>query len=86
PSASALIGLAQILDCSTDWLLTGNCRICDIKDFNIQNDTPEYQNLYLQLSKSDQEERLDIIRLKLSRYKKGLSFHLDNQNNDSQLA
>ncbi|MFA9377803.1 MAG: helix-turn-helix domain-containing protein [Lachnotalea sp.] len=87
PSASALIGLAEILNCSTDWLLTGNSRICDTnKISDLRDENYEANNLFTQLTKNDQEEILDIMRLKISKYKKGLSFNLDSQNNESKMA
>lgn len=87
PSASALIGLAEILNCSTDWLLTGNLRICDTNKLSdLRDSSHECNNLFNQLTRGDQEEILDIMHLKISKYKKGLSSNLDNQNSDSKMA
>lgn len=87
PSASALIGLSQILNCSIDWILTGNHYKNDHNiTSDVQENMNEFLNLFHQLTKSDQEEIIDIMKLKISKYKKGLSFYLENPSNDSQMA
>ncbi len=64
PSASALIGLSKILNCSIDWILTGENIISD-SFFN--NREKELLNNFRKLSDDDQEEILEIILLKLKR-------------------
>lgn len=87
PSASALISLAKILNCSTDWLLTGNSLISDITEISDSQDSAcEYSNLFHQLTKADQEEILDFIRLKISKYKNQSFSSSDNQNDNSKKA
>lgn len=65
PSASALIGLSKVLDCSIDWILTGNSKISESTFFN--NREKDLLDNFRRLSNNDQEEILEIILLKIKR-------------------
>ena len=62
PSALALIKLSEALDCSIDWMLLGNTTPAA--------DAPplleEYIKLFQLLDQKNQEEIIEIIKLKLS--------------------
>lgn len=66
PSAPALIALSKALDCSIDWLLTG-------ESFSPQNTSPMSENVerllegFQNLSADNQEEIIEIVELKLKR-------------------
>lgn len=68
PSTSALIGLSKILDCTTDWILTGNPPMLrnkafsDIEDFLISG--------YRELPEDDKEELINILKMKLKKISK----------------
>lgn len=72
PSAVSLIELARILDCSVDWILTGESSISknltsvDIKENSTQKRLLEY---YSQMSATDQEDLLLIAKMKADKVK-----------------
>lgn len=70
PSATALINLSKILNCSIDWILTG--LMPNPKD-NISNIEDELLNGFRSLSKDEQEELLEILRMKLRKTKRELN-------------
>lgn len=69
PSAIALIELSKILNCSIDWMLTGESSISkddqflDIKEQN-------FLNAFRELDPDDQDEVMDILQVKLNRTKR----------------
>lgn len=77
PSANALISLSRILNCSIDWILTGNeyhnSDIADIKDdtqANFFNDNLSITQelvltLFDELTEDDQKDIVKIIKSKL---------------------
>lgn len=73
PSTSALLGLSKILDCSIDWILTGDSlKSTNFEVSNISEDVNKDALLkyYLALSKADQEELLMIAQMKYNRTQK----------------
>jgi len=73
PSTAALLGLSKILDCSIDWILTGeSLKSTSTQVSNFKEGTNEDMLLkyYLKLSKDDQEELLLIAQMKYERTKK----------------
>lgn len=88
PSAAALIELARILDCSIDWLLTGESLISKDTGFvNIKENSDEAKLLqyYYQMSAVDQEDILMIAQMKAN--KKNLkSFNSESNNLTTETA
>jgi len=72
PSAIALLELSKVLDCSVDWILTGNSYISenlgtlDITDFKEK----ELLNYFHIMSASDQEDLLLIAEMKAAKRKR----------------
>lgn len=68
PSASALIELSKILDCSVDWILTGNSPISEgIALSNIEEDL---LNGFRELPEDDRDELIGILKMKLRKVQK----------------
>ncbi len=68
PSASALIELSKILDCSIDWILTGNSQISE--ENIISNIEKELLNGFRKLPKDDKDELIGILKIKLQKVQK----------------
>lgn len=66
PSASTLIALSKALNCSIDWLLTGESFVPQTNSLineNVERLLEGFQNL----SADNQEEIIEIVELKLKR-------------------
>ena len=72
PSAETLLNISQILDCSIEWILTGEDRISD-------NASPEQLSDILPLLKQLSPQRLEEV-------KKFINYKLYEQENDSELS
>ncbi len=73
PSTAALIGLSQILNCSIDWIITGESKISKNDKVSDISDNPEYEllRLYFEgMDKDDQEELMMIAKMKYNRVQK----------------
>lgn len=78
PSAPSLMKLSDILECSVDWILFGEQRFSSsLNSENIVFKTDELALLeselltsYRELDSEDQEEIMDIIKLKLKKKEK----------------
>lgn len=73
PSATAVIQLSQILDCSTDYILLGETRNSEENENSNFRETDEDAQLLDQfhaLAEEDQEEILMMIQLKYNRIQK----------------
>ncbi len=82
PSTSSLVPLSQILDCSIDWIITGN----NCKTNFREPDNPSFQfefskiendliNMFRNLTETDREDCFEIVRMKYKRnMKNGESF------------
>lgn len=83
PSATALIELSQILDCSIDWILTGNSKISNITDpLDILDSNEKKLLLYFQkMSSSDKEEFLMIAQIKANKGKRKEGSTLSERDN-----
>lgn len=69
PSASALIELSKILNCSVDWILTGKSPISEgIVLSNIEEDL---LNGFRDLPEDDRDELIGILKMKLRKVQKG---------------
>lgn len=69
PSAIALLELSKILDCSIDWMLTGNSSISNTECF-LDNKEKELLNGFRELSEDDREELLGLLHMKLRKVRK----------------
>lgn len=63
PSASALIELSKILNCSIDWILTGTSPIS--KNFVFSDIEEHLLNGFRELPKEDKDELIEILNIKL---------------------
>ena len=71
PSASALIGLSKILECSIDWILTGeslNSKSIDCVD--IKEIDKQLLNYFHNMSQADQEDLMLIAEMKYNKRKR----------------
>lgn len=69
PSAVALLELSKILDCSTDWILTGKSSTAD-NSVILDNKESELLNGFRELPEDDREELLCLLHLKLLKMRK----------------
>ncbi|MCI6859316.1 MAG: helix-turn-helix domain-containing protein [Eubacterium sp.] len=75
PSVIIFHALAQVLECSMDWLATGEYPDAKGKSFSVSEDNKtdvecELLDAFRQLEYDDQEEIMDILYLKLNRTKR----------------
>ncbi len=91
PSAVALIELSRVLECSTDWILTGESKITknafslDIADMKDK----ELLNHFHKMSIEDQDELLMIAQIKADKGKREISAessYLKNDHTNSETA
>lgn len=68
PSVIIFYKLAQALDCSMDWLLTGNSTNSENDEFS--ENEKNILGYYNGIPKNDQEEILMLLQLKYDRYMK----------------
>ncbi len=84
PSAVALIELSRVLECSTDWILTGESKITkntlslDIADMKDK----ELLNHFHKMSIEDQDELLMIAQIKADKGKRKEAIKLSLSKND----
>lgn len=81
PSAVALIELANILNCTTDWILTGKSQISDNSYF-LDNEEMELIDGYRLLSPENKEELLGILILKLRKSPKDSKTNVKSSNSN----
>lgn len=68
PSASALIELSKILDCSVDWILTGNSSI--LERVVLSNIEEDLLNGFRELPEDERDELIGILKMKLRKVQK----------------
>ena len=76
PSATALINLSKILDCSIDWILTGNAS--NQNDIVLSNIEKELLNGFRTLPEDEKEELFGILQMKLKKIKRDIDVKLSN--------
>lgn len=76
PSTPALISLSNVLDCSIDWILKGDSLKREI--YVEDKLTAELIDGFNLLSEEEQEEFMDILRLKLKKMKKEKNRNLES--------
>ena len=69
PSALSVIKLSKVLDCTTDWILTGESLKSDIIELSDLREN-ELLTGFRKLSEEDKEEFLGILQLKLHKSEK----------------
>lgn len=69
PSAVALLELSKILNCSIDWMLTGESSISNIGTI-LDNKESNLLNAFRELDEDDQDEIADFVEMKLKRAKR----------------
>lgn len=87
PSAVALIELSRVLNCSIDWILTGESNISEEANFSdiLDSDDTKLLKYFHALSKSDQEELLMIAELKFNRTQNTASNLSSSVKNDNAM-
>lgn len=83
PSAIALLELSKILNCSVDWILTGESSKSEI---SINNNDRMLLDYFHNMSAADQEELLMIAEMKFVKEKKRLDAKLSTSQADDMLA
>lgn len=99
PSAPSLVKLSEVLQCSVDWILFGEQRFQSSLNSEINILHPpvssslesELVSLYRELNLEDQEEVLEIIKLKLRKVKRDgekmeKSYNLTGENDDTMIG
>lgn len=99
PSAPSLVKLSEVLQCSVDWILFGEQRFQSSLNSEINILHPpvssslesELVSLYRELNLEDQEEVLEIIKLKLRKVKRDGEkmeklYSLTGENNDTMIG
>ena len=81
PSATALIELSAILDCSIDWILTGKHKKLKSDEIYIAETKDEkfILDAFREMSFDDKEEFLAIAKIKDEKRKKGEHYHLEDE-------
>ena len=70
PSASALIGLSKILECSIDWILTGeSLNSKSAENVDIKEIDKQLLNYFHNMSQADQEDLMLIAEMKYNKRK-----------------
>lgn len=65
PAASTLVQLAEVLECSVDYILTGVSPLSEIPLLSVQGESAKkLVNLFLTLSPEDQDELIMIAQMK----------------------
>lgn len=82
PSASAVMELSRIFDCSTDEILFGSSRKSDISDVISETEEELLKN-FRELDQDSQEEIMDIIFMKLRRIKRAAKDMARSSNSNS---
>ncbi len=67
PSTPTLIKLSEVLECSIDWILTGRASQSKRSDVGLSDCNSEFISLFYRLKPDDQEEIIDIMKLKIKR-------------------
>lgn len=85
PSAVALIELSRVLDCSIDWILTGESKITKN---NISSDILDMRDKELlkhfhEMSKTDQEDLMLIAEMKANKGKRTEDARLSPSENET---
>lgn len=68
PSASALIELSKVLNCSIDWMLTGNSPISE--SVILSNIEEDLLTGFRELPEDDKDELIGILKMKLRKIKR----------------
>lgn len=72
PSSIALLELSKILNCSVDWILTGESAISNNTSFLDIKDSKELElvNYFREMSSDDQDELIQIAQIKATKKKR----------------
>ena len=89
PSAIALMELSRVLDCSIDWILTGDSKKSkNLSDHKYSDDDKTLLKHFHCMSAEDQEELLMIAQIKANKRKKEneTSSHFKSSSSNSETA
>lgn len=90
PSVSALLSLSQILDCSIDWILTGNDYVPKSEqkslasEFVISELEKELLTMLRVLSSEQQSDIFDFVYLKYQKACKNKKEYIQSRNTDTK--
>lgn len=84
PSSTALLELSKILNCSVDWILTGNSYISEKTSFSDIRENKEEKliSLFREMSSDDQDELIQIAQMKAAKRKKSGEKSASSENTD----
>ncbi len=87
PAASTLVQLAEVLECSVDYILTGVSPLSEISLLSVQGESAKkLVNLFLTLSPEDQDELIMIAQMKADKGKRerdARSSHSENAKSET---
>lgn len=87
PAATTLVQLAQVLECSIDYILTGVSPDSEIIAYSdIGESAQKLLNFFYTLSEEDQEELIMIAEMKSRKRKRTISSLSDTENLTSETA
>lgn len=87
PAATTLVQLAQVLECSIDYILTGVSPDSEIVAYSdIGESAQKLLNFFYTLSEEDQEELIMIAEMKSRKRKRTISSLSDTENLTSETA
>lgn len=84
PSSIALLELSKILNCSVDWILTGNPSISENSNFlDIEGHKEEKLiTLFREMESDDQDELIQIAQIKADKKKRSTEKSANSGNSD----
>lgn len=87
PSTPTLLQLSTLLQCSIDWILTGESPNLENSSFsNLRDDEIELLTTYRKLPSDEKDEVLEILQLKVTKFKKRVNAKSSLSENESSLT
>lgn len=87
PSTPTLLQLSTLLQCSIDWILIGESPNLENSSFsNLRDDEIELLTTYRKLPSDEKDEVLEILHLKVTKFKKRVNAKSSLSENESSLT
>ena len=87
PSTPTLLQLSTLLQCSIDWILTGESPNLENSSFsNLRDDEIELLTTYRKLPSDEKDEVLEILHLKVTKFKQRANAKSSLSENESSLT
>lgn len=87
PSTPTLLQLSTLLQCSIDWILTGESPNLENSSFsNLRDDEIELLTTYRKLPSDEKDEVLEILYLKVTKFEKRANAKSSLSENESSLT